>query len=338
MGMFDKGKQGITWDYLRERHPEILSELKTLRDWDTVKAIIPEAEKLNDYSLFALQAIASLIKEFYLERGLLEERIETLNQKLEDTKTEMRERDSSLEKCVNVLEKNLSDVQRKLLLVEGISNLLPRINELEEKLETNQAELLARLEKSYARLVEEKVNELVNRRIRELESSVLGISGDLAKSLKELQEKHEKLVIENYELRKQMEALRQSLKRKEREVEELRKKLSSYGELNRRIEELQKRVQEYEKRAGMLSRVERDLLEITGASTIEEALETVKCMKREYVPKSKVAPLLNELKHLQERLEELERENRALREKNEKLSQALKMLLEREESGESEES
>ena len=338
MGMFDKGKQGITWDYLRERHPEILSELKTLRDWDTVKAIIPEAEKLNDYSLFALQAIASFIKEFYIERGLLGERIETLSQKLEDTKTEMRERDSTLEKRINSLEKNLSDVQRKLLLVEGISNLLPRINELEEKLETNQAELLARLEKSYARLVEEKVNELVKRRIRELESSILGISGDLARSLREIQERHEKLVIENHELRKQVETLRQSLKRKEKESEDLRKKLSSYDELNKRIEELQKRVREYEMRAGVLSRVETELLEITGAPNVEDALETVKRIKREYVPKSKVAPLLNELKRLQERLEEFERENRVLREKNEKLSQALKMLLEREENGESGES
>ncbi|EEB74329.1 hypothetical protein [Thermococcus sp. AM4] len=335
MGMFDKGKQGVTWDYLRERHPEILSELKTLRDWDTVKAVVPEAEKLGDYSLFSLQALASFIKEFHIERGLLGERIESLSQKLEDTRTEMRERDSALEKRINVLEKGLSDVQRKTLLIEGISNLLPRINELEEKLEMNQAEILARFEKSYLRLIEEKVEELVDRRIRELEGSILGFSGDLAKSLKELQERHERLIIENYELKREVERLRGALKRKEGELAELKKKLSSYAELNRRIEELQKRVQEYEKKTGRLSKAERELLRLTGAGSLEEALEAVRRMKEEYVPKSKVAPLLSELKRLQERLDELERENAALREKNEKLSQALKMLLEREESEES---
>ena len=335
MGMFDKGKQGVTWDYLRERHPEILSELKTLRDWDTVKAVVPEAEKLGDYSLFSLQALASFIKEFHIERGLLGERIESLSQKLEDTRTEMMERDSALEKRINVLEKGLSDVQRKTLLIEGISNLLPRINELEEKLEMNQAEILARFEKSYLRLIEEKVEELVDRRIRELEGSILGFSGDLAKSLKELQERHERLIIENYELKREVERLRGALKRKEGELAELKKKLSSYAELNRRIEELQKRVQEYEKKTGRLSKAERELLRLTGAGSLEEALEAVRRMKEEYVPKSKVAPLLSELKRLQERLDELERENAALREKNEKLSQALKMLLEREESEES---
>ncbi len=335
MGMFDKGKQGVTWDYLRERHPEILSELKTLRDWDTVKAVVPEAEKLGDYSLFSLQALASFIKEFHIERGLLGERIEGLTQKLEDTRTEMRERDSALEKRIHVLEKGLDEVQRKTLLIEGISNLLPRINELEEKLEMNQAEILARFEKSYLRLIEEKVEELVNQRIRELEGSILGVSGDLAKSLRELQERHEKLIIENYELRRKVESLRGALRKKEGELAELRKKVSSYAELNRRIEELQRRVQEYEKKTGRLSKAERELLRLTGAGSLEEALEAVRRMKEEYVPKSKVAPLLSELKRLQERLEELERENAFLREKNEKLSQALKMLLEREESEES---
>ncbi|ACS34024.1 Conserved hypothetical protein [Thermococcus gammatolerans EJ3] len=335
MGMFDKGKQGVTWDYLRERHPEILSELKTLRDWDTVKAVVPEAEKLGDYSLFSLQALASFIKEFHIERGLLGERIEGLTQKLEDTRTEMRERDSALEKRIHVLEKGLNEVQRKTLLIEGISNLLPRINELEEKLEMNQAEILARFEKSYLRLIEEKVEELVNQRIRELEGSILGVSGDLAKSLRELQERHEKLIIENYELRRKVESLRGALRKKEGELAELRKKVSSYAELNRRIEELQRRVQEYEKKTGRLSKAERELLRLTGAGSLEEALEAVRRMKEEYVPKSKVAPLLSELKRLQERLEELERENAFLREKNEKLSQALKMLLEREESEES---
>ncbi len=335
MGMFDKGKQGVTWDYLRERHPEILSELKTLRDWDTVKAIVPEAEKLGDYSLFSLQVLASFIKEFHIERGILGERLETINKKLEDTRIEMRERSSTLEKRINSLEKDLKEVQRKVLLVEGIGNILPRINELEEKLEINQAEILARFEKSYMRLIEEKVEELVNERIKELQGSALGSSGDLARFLGELQEKNEKLILENYDLKRQVERLRGLLQKREREVADLKKKISDYNGLYKRIDELQKRLQEYEQRAEKLSKAEKELLRLTGANSLEEAVEAVRRMKEEYVPKSKVSPLISELRRLQERLEELENENSALREKNEKLAHALKMLLGKEESEES---
>ncbi len=334
MGMFDKGKQRVTWDYLQERHPEILSELKTLRDWETVKAIIPEAEKLGDYSIFSLQALASFIKEFHIERGLLGERLETINQKLEDTRTEMRERNSALEKRINSLEKDLREVQRKLLLVDGISNIIPKINELEEKLEMNQAEILARFEKSYMRLIEEKVEELVNERIKELRST-LGPGEDLAKFLRDLQERHEKLILENYELKRQVERLRGLLQKRENEIADLKKKFSDYNGLYKRIKELQKRLQEYEQRAEKLSKAEKELLKLTGADSLEEAVEAVRRMKEEYVPRSKVSPLISELKRLQERLEELENENSALREKNEKLAHALKMLLGKEESEES---
>lgn len=332
--MFDKGKSSLTWDYLRERHPEILSELKTLREWDTVKAIIPESEKLNDYSLLALQALASFVREFHIERNLLGERIEILEGKIEDTRTEMREKNAALEKRIKALEDSIGDLQRKMLFVEGVSNLVPRINEIEEKIEANQAELLARLEKRYAQLIEERVEEMVNQRLREFESSILGISGDLAKTLKELQERHESLVIENYRLKREVEPLKAALKAREREIEELKKKLSRCNELNRKIDELQRRVKEYEEKAGALSSIERELMEITGAPTPEGALAIVKRMKAEYVPRSKLTPLLNEIKRLKAQVAELEDENRSLREKNEKLSQALKMLLEREEGEE----
>ena len=338
--MFDKGKQGLNWDYLRERHVEIISELKTLQEWDKVKSIIPEAENLNDYSLLVLQALASLTREFHTEKANLNERISVLSERLDDTRTEMRERDGSLEKRIKTLESSVEDIQRKLLFVEGIGNLIPRINELEEKLETGRAEMLTRMEKHYSKLLEERVNELIERKLKEVENelkaSVLGVSVDLAKSLKDIGEKHEKLVVENYTLRNEVKSLRSSLISKEKELEKLRAELAGCREMNRRIEELQKRVQEYEKRAGAPSPVERELIKLMGTKSAEEALEAVRRMKNDYVPKSKVSQLLSEMKRLSEKVQELEEENRSLREKNEKLSKALKMLIERSEENEEE--
>ncbi|NJF24904.1 hypothetical protein [Thermococcus sp. Bubb.Bath] len=340
MAMFDKGKQGLNWDYLRERHVEIISELKTLHEWDKVKSIVPEAENLNDYSILALQALASLTREFHTEKTNINERINALSEKLDDTRTEMRERDEALEKRVKTLEGSVEDTQRKLLFVEGIGNLIPRINELEEKLETGQAEMITRMEKRYSKLIEERVNELIERKLKEVEdelkASVLGVSVDLAKSLKDIQEKHEKLVVENYTLRNEVKSLRSSLLSKEKELEKLRAELTGCREMNRRIEELQKRVQEYEKRAGAPSPVEKDLMKLMGTRSAEEALEVIKRMKSEYVPKSKVSQLLSEMKRLNERVQELEEENKSLREKNEKLSKALKMLIGRSEESEEE--
>ncbi|WP_010477615.1 coiled-coil domain-containing protein [Thermococcus zilligii] len=327
--MFEKKKSGLTWDYLRERHSEILEDLKTLRDWDTVKAIIPESEELGDYSLLALQALASFIREFQIERNLLGERIGTLEGKLEDLRTEMRENDSSLERRLKALEESTADLQRKMLFVEGISNLVPRINEIEERLETNQAELLAKLEKRYAQLIEERVEQMINRRLREFGSSMPGISGDLVKFLREIQEKHDSLVVENYQLRKEVEPLKAALQAKEREVEELKKKLSSCNELSRRIDELQQRVQEYEEKAKMVSSIEKELMEITGAPTPGDAIALVRKMKSEYVPKSKLTPLLDEIKRLKAQVAKLEEENRSLLEKNEKLAEALRSIIEK---------
>lgn len=324
--MFDKGRQGINWDYLRERHVEILSELKTLRDWDSVKAVVPEAEELKDYSLLALQALAALIREFHIERSTIGERIERLEQNLDSTRTEMRERDSALEKRIKSLENTVEDLQRKMVLVEGVGSLIPRINELEERLQMGSPESVARIEKQYARLVEEKVNEILNKRLGEIEgklfSSVLGASTELANSLRDIQERHERLVVENYELKR-------ALKSRESEISELRKKLAECREMNRKIEELQRRVQEYERKAGKLSSAEKQLLEITGAGSLEEALLIVKRMKSEYVPKSKVTPILEELKRLRAQVDELEYENKKLRERNEKLAEALKSLIEK---------
>jgi DNA repair exonuclease SbcCD ATPase subunit len=324
--MFDKGKQGVTWEYLRERHVEILSELKTLRDWDAVKAVVPEAEELKDYSLLALQALAALIREFHIEKNVLGERLEKIEQNLDSTRTEMRERDSSLERRIKLLEENVADLQRKMVLVEGVSSLIPRINELEEKLQMGSPEGLARLEKQYARIVEERVNELLNKRLEKIESrvlsSVMGTSTELAKTLKDLQEKYERIVVENYELKKR-------LKGRDKEVTELKKKLAECDEVDKRLDELQKRVQEYERKAKKLSETEKRLLEITGARNLEEAILNVRKIKSQCVPKSKVAPLIEELKRLREQVEELERENKRLRERNEKLTEALKSLIEK---------
>ncbi|MMZ70743.1 hypothetical protein D1872_338680 [compost metagenome] len=52
-------------------------------------------------------------------------------------------------------------------------------------------------------------------------------------------------------------------------------------------------------------------------------------MKSEYVPKSKVTPILEELKRLRAQVDELEYENKKLRERNEKLAEALKSLIEK---------
>ncbi|ASJ00462.1 V-type ATP synthase subunit I domain-containing protein [Thermococcus gorgonarius] len=330
--MFDKGRQGITWDYLRERHVEILSELKTLRDWDTVKAIIPEAEELRDYSLLSLQALAALIREFHIEKNALAEKIEKLKQNLDSTRTEMRERDSSLEKRIKSLEANVEELQRKMVLVEGVSSLIPRINELEERLQLGVPEP-SKIERQYSKIIEEKVNEIVDRRISEIEgklfSSLVGTTTELTNSVKGFLEKYEKLVVKNHELKKALEA-------REEEIRLLKEELEKYREMDRKVKELEKRVLEYEKRSGKLSTVEKRLLEITGAANLEEALSIIKNMKSEYIPKSKVTPLIEELKKLRDKVEKLEEENRKLRDRNEKLAEALKSIIEKS-TGEEEE-
>ncbi len=334
MKMFDKGKGGLSWDYLKERHLDIVSELKSLREWEAIKAAIPESENIKDYSLLALQSVAALTREFHTEKNLLNEKLHALEERLDDTRTEMRERDSALEKRIKNLESSMEDVQRKLLLVEGIGNMLPKISELEERLEAGNVQLSSKVEERYSRLIEELVDKRIRALEEELRGSVLGIGAELAKSLREMQERDERLAVENYDLRMKLKRINSELDRVREEAEKLRKRLEEYREMNRSIEDLHRRVQEYEKRLNSLSAMEKRLMQLTGAGSLEEALNIVERMKSNCVPKSKVTPVLNELKRLQERVEELEAENGRLREKNEKLTEALKTLLERTEEGE----
>ncbi|WP_297062061.1 hypothetical protein [Thermococcus sp.] len=330
--MLKKSSKGrLTWDYIRNRHSEVIEELKTLRNWDGVKSAIPESETIGDYSLLALEAISAVIRELRIERSFLSERIENLSRKIEELGTSHRELSYSVDKRLRELEGRISELEQRTLFLEGVEAIVPRMNELEEKLDYLPAELFKRIEETYGKKADEHLRKLVEKRVEELREElkreVFGISVDLTKALRELQGHYEELVEENVRLRslaKENEKLRKKLMERERELEELKKRLAVFQEMTKRVDALSEKIGKYEEKLKEIRTIEKELLSLTGA---RDALSAIEVIKSEFIPKSKFEKTLAEIKSLLAEAESLKDENERLKRENEKLKEALKTLL-----------
>ncbi|WP_231855802.1 hypothetical protein [Thermococcus peptonophilus] len=321
-----------------QNHPEIIEELKSLYNWDEIKSIIPEAENLGAYHLISLQAIAAVVRELKIHRGQLGERIEILTSKLDDLSTAQRDQYTSLEKRLKELEGKISTLEQRTLFMDSIEAMIPRMNELEEKLERLPAELYKRLEEAYSQKLDEDMRKIVAEKVdelkRELEQETLSVGVELAKTLKEIQEHYERLVQENVRLKglaRENETLKRQLIEKERELEELRKRLALMDEMATRVEKLGEKINAYESQLKRMRVAEKQLLEITGAKDVSSALEVI---KKDFIPRSKFERILGEVKAAVAAMDTLKEENERLRRENEKLKEALKMLLQERTAGE----
>ncbi|BAD84222.1 hypothetical protein, conserved, containing leucine zipper motif [Thermococcus kodakarensis KOD1] len=332
-----KGGKG-DWDYIVQNHPEIIEELKSLHNWDEIKSIIPEAENLGAYHLISLQAIAALIRELKIQRGHLSERIERLSSNLDYFHSTQREQNTSFEKRLKELEDRISTLEQRTLFMDSVEAIIPRMNELEEKLEGLPAELYKRLEGAYSQKLDEEMRKIVAEKVeelkKELEQETLSVGVELARTLKEIQEHYERLVQENVKLKglaRENEALKRELLEKERELEELRKRLALMDEMTMRVEKLGEKINAYEVQLRKMKAVEKQLLEITGARDVSSAIEII---KKEFIPRSKFEKILGEVKAAVAEMDVLKEENERLRRENEKLKDALKMLLQERTSSE----
>ncbi len=333
-------KQGLSWDYLRDRHSSAIDELKTLRDWDSVKSAIPESEHLGDYSILALEAVAAAIRELRLDRNMLAERIEVLSRKFEDLSTTHKNDITSLEKRIKELEDHISEIEQRTLFLDSVEMLIPRISEIEERFESLPTEITRRMEERYGRRIDEYLQKELEGRLKEFEEKlkkdIFGVSVNLAETLLSIQRHYEELVEENARLRSaaaERDELRKALVEKEREMEELKSKLAALEEMSKRVDALSKRLSEYEARASQLALVRKHLTAITGKKDLNEAL---KVLRTQFVPKSELESTLSEVKGMLAQMDEVRRENERLRVENEKLKEALRTLLqERLEAGKS---
>lgn len=336
-------KQGLSWDYIRDRHSSAIDELKTLRDWDSVKSAIPESEHLGDYSLLALEAVAATIRELRLDRSMLAERIEVLSKKFEDLSTTNKNDIMALEKRIKELEDHISEIEQRTLFLDSVEMFVPRISEIEERLQTLPGELTRRMEERYGKRIDEYLQKELEGRLSEFEEKlkkdIFGVSVDLSETLLRIQQHYEELVEENVRLRSiaaERDELRKALVEKEREIEELKSKLAALEEMSKRVDALSKRLSEYEARASQLAFVRKHLTAITGKKDLKEA---IKVLRTQFVPKSELESTLSEVKGMLAQIDEIRRENERLRIENEKLKEALRTLLqERLEAEKSEES
>ncbi|QDA31893.1 hypothetical protein FH039_10140 [Thermococcus indicus] len=332
MVMLKKSKRGsVNWEYLKERHPDVIDELKTLRDWDSVKSAIPESETASDYSILALEAIAALIRELRMDREMLAERIEILNRKFEELSNSSRESSRALEKRIKSLEDQLMELERRTLFLDSVEMLVPRIGEMEERMERLPGEIMKRLEERYGKKMDEFVRAYVEERLKDFEEQmkkdVFGVSVDLAETLLKIQERYEELVAENVRLKSSLhekERLQKALIEKEREIEDLKRKLAALKDMSRRVDVLGKRLSEYEAKLAEINRIRKELAALTGTSDIDAALTI---LKTQFIPRSKFESTLQEVKNILQEVEGIRQENARLREENEKLKEALKTFL-----------
>ncbi len=339
--MFGKKKrQGLSWEYIKSKHPEIIEELKTLRNWDTVRSAIPESESIGDYSLLSLEAIAALIMELRVEKEMLSERLDILGKKLEDLNTAHRSSTYSMEKRMNELEGSLADLEKRMIFLDSMENILPRMGELESRIERLPSEIMSQIEHIYGQKIDDYLNRYIEARLSEFEKrlkeDIFGVSVDLAETLRKIQERYEELVVENLELKKirdENESLKKMLIEKEKEVEELRRQIRSLQELSKKVEELNSKVAGYRVKMETLRKLENELKRLTGSESVETALQII---RQQMEQKSKFEKALREVKVLLKDLEEIKEENQRLRNENERLRDALKMILqEKLDSGES---
>ncbi len=274
--MLKKSKRpGINWEYIKAHHPGIIDEFKTLPDWDRVKSSIPESEDIGDYSLLALEAIAATIRELRISREMLAERIETLNGKFDELSTSHRETTHSMDKRIKELESKLTELERRTLFLDSVESLVPKLNEMEERMERlSGGEILRRVEEHYSKRMDDFIRAYVEDRLKEFEeelkrSTLGGVSVDLSKTLLEIQRHYEELVVENVRLRsaaKELEDLKKELAEREREIQDLKRKLAAYKETSKRINALSRRISDYEAKLTEMDRVRKELLSLTGGA------------------------------------------------------------------------
>lgn len=324
-------KTKVNWEYITQRHPEIVEELKSLHNWDEIKSMIPEAENTGAPYLLSLQAVAAVIRELKIQRSQLGERIEVLTSKLDDLSVTHREHYNSIEKRLKELEERISNLEQRTIFIDSVEAVIPRMNELEEKLEKLPTELYKRLEDTYSKKLEEELRKILNEKAdeikKELEQETLTVGVELAKTLRDIQDHYETLVRENLKLKdlaKENDSLKKQLIEKEKELEELRKRLVMMEEMSKKVEALAEKISTYETRLKYMRRTEKQLLELTGAKDVSSAIEI---LKKDFIPRSKVEKTLKEVKATVAEIEILKEENDRLKRENEKLKDALKTLL-----------
>jgi len=317
-----KNTKRISWGYMKERHSAILNELKSLSGWDNIKASVVEAESLGDYSLVSLYAATEVYRETRSQIEYLSEKVETIHSKLEAIRSENGEKLKQVEKDIKELKEKLEDIQRRTLFLSSVEKMIPRLTELEEKLEAYPSELINKLEKTYGHKIDEKINQIVQEKLKlieeDLKRGIFGVSVDLAKTLKEIQGRYEKIILENY-------TLKEEVKEKELQIAELTQRLATLQKQLEIVNDLDKKLEKYRKLAEEFERMKKTLIKITGIDDVDMALEELK----EYVPKTKIKPLLDETKKLLAQIEELKKENEYLKEENRRLENTLKKLLEK---------
>jgi len=323
--MFRKKKnaRGISWEYIKKRHSAIVNELKSLSGWDNIKASVVEAESLGEYSLVSLYAATEVYRETRSQIEYLSEKVESINSRLESIRSENVEKFKHVERDIKEIKEKLEELEKRTLFLGSIEKMIPRLTELEEKLEAYPSELITKLEKAYGHKISEEINQIVQEKLKlieeDLKRGIFGVSVDLAKTLKEIQGKYEKILLENY-------TLREELKEKDLQIAELTQRLTTLQKQLEIVNDLDKKLEKYRKLAEEFRRMKESLIKITGIDDVDIALEELK----EYVPKTKIKPLLDETKRLLAQIEELKKENEHLKEENKRLESSLKKLLEKE--------
>jgi len=323
--MFRKKKntKWVSWEYIKERHSAILNELKSLSGWDNIKSSVVEAESLGDYSLVSLYAVTEVYRETRSQIEYLFEKVENIHSKLEAIRSENEEKLKQVEKDIKELKEKFEDLQRRTLFLSSIEKMIPRLTEL---LEAYPPELINKLEKTYEHKIDEKINQIAQEKLKLLEEDlkrgIFGVSVDLAKILKEVQGRYEKIIVENY-------TLREEVKEKELQIAELTQRLATLQKQLEIVNDLDKKLEKYRKLTEEFERMKEALIKITGINDVDRALEELK----EYVPKTKIKPLLDETKKLLAQIEDLKKENEYLKEENRRLENSLKKLLEKEDLG-----
>ncbi|WP_048151264.1 hypothetical protein [Palaeococcus ferrophilus] len=323
--MFGRKKRkdnALTWEYIKRRYPDVVEELKSLKDWEDVRASIVEAERKGDYSLVALHGVAAITRQERIDIEMLSERIEVLRSKLEGLRTDHDNAIKSLSKELESLKSELDDIQKRTLFLRNIEQMVPKINEIDERINRFEVEILSKMEGRLEGKVDEKVESIVEARMEELEErlkrGIFGVSVELAKTLEGIQGRYENLVRENV-------TLKEELKARQNEVKELNARIAKLQESLKKVDELSRRVSAYEASLRELTTIKERLAKITGKYDVNEALATLE----EFVPKARFEVLARELKAKLAEIESLTQENKKLKAENEKLKAALKDLLER---------
>lgn len=332
-GMFGRKKKNtgvLTWEYIKRRYPDVVEELKSLKDWEDVRASIVEAERRGDYSLVALHGVAAITRQERIDVEMLSERLEVFRSKLEGLRTDHDNAIKSLSKEIDEIKNELEELQKRTLFLRNIEQMVPKINEMDERINRFEVEILNKMEGRLESKVDEKVEAIVEARMDELEErlkrGIFGVSVELAKTLEGIQGRYENLIEENLRLKEE-------LKTRDMKIKELNAKIARLQESLKKVDELSRRVSTYERSLGELTAIKERLAKITGKYDVNEALEALE----DFVPKDKFEVLVKELKAKMAEVESLNAENKKLRAENEKLKAALKDLLERmEEEGEEE--